>query len=60
MRYTSSLRHRLSSYVNMTHVYRATLNSHISMEIISVDHTKFLVKVELTRVQEPGSSPKFS
>jgi hypothetical protein len=28
------------------------------VEVISVGHTKFFVKVELTRVQDPGSSPK--
>ena len=28
--------------------------------IISVGHTKFLLKVEITRVQDPGSSPRCS
>ena len=30
------------------------------MEIISVGHTNSLVKVQLTWVQDPGSSPKSS
>ena len=36
----------------------ATLNSPISVQIISVGHTNFLVNVEFTWVQDPGSSPK--
>ena len=31
---------------------------YISVEIISTGHTNFLVEVELTWVQDPGSSPK--
>lgn len=35
-----------------------TLNSPINVQMISVGHTSSLVNVELTWVQEPGSSSK--
>lgn len=52
------LRHRLSSYVNMAHVYRATLNSPISMEIISMGHTNVSSHSGVNMDPRPRSSPK--
>ena len=41
-------------------MFQDILNSLISMKIISMDHITFLVKVELTWVEDPGSSHKCS